>query len=182
MKTWKKNEPITKSNEDVSEEVIKTITETSNNNNKALENLNKKLLETVKDRGILASYLSSPLSKITNPEYTSQYKLVRVSNRVDDLLIHNTIPITLHDNLLTFRDTGKVFELKGDLLRMITNKKFNVDLASLEDKKFLHDIAKEMNFDLKALGNKSTHHRTLMKLFKSPAIMASGISKKILII
>ena len=37
--------------------------------------------------------------------------------------------------MLTFRDTNKQFELKGDLLEMITNSKFNVDLASLADKK-----------------------------------------------
>ena len=33
--------------------------------------------------------------------------------------------------MLTFRDTNKQFELKGDLLEMITKSKFNVDLASL---------------------------------------------------
>ena len=59
-------EPVTKSNKDVSEEVTKTITETSKNNNKPLENFNNKLLEIMIDRGILASYLMSPLSKITN--------------------------------------------------------------------------------------------------------------------
>ena len=36
---------ITKSIKDVSEEVTKTITETSNNNNRAIENLNNKLRE-----------------------------------------------------------------------------------------------------------------------------------------
>ena len=29
------------------------------------------------DRGIKASYLMSPLSKITNPEHTSQFKLMK---------------------------------------------------------------------------------------------------------
>ena len=74
------------------------------------------------DRGVLATSLMSLLSNITNPENTTQFKLVKdsSSNRVNDLLIHNSIPITLHDNLLTFRDTGKEFELKGDLLEMIT--------------------------------------------------------------
>ena len=49
------------------------------------------------------------LSKITNPESTSQFKIVKDhnSNRIGDLLIKNTIPIKLHDNLLTFRHTGK---------------------------------------------------------------------------
>ena len=59
---------------------------------------------------------------------------------------------------------------------MITNKNYNVDLTSLQDKKLLYDFAKELNFDLKAQGNKSTRDRTLIKLLKSPPIMASGIS------
>ena len=76
--------------------------------------------------------------------------------------------------MLTFRETGKEFELKGDLLKMITNKNYNVDLASLSDKKLMYDFAKEMNFDTKALGNKSTRGRTLIKLLKSPGLMVSG--------
>ena len=51
------------------------------------------------------------------------------------MLIQNSIPVTFFNNLLFFRDTGKEFELKGDLLKKITNKNYNVDLASLQDKK-----------------------------------------------
>ena len=100
-------EPITKSLENTSEN-IKTITETSVKNNKALENLNNKLLEIMNDRGILATYLMSPLYKITNPENSTQFKLVKDSNsnRVNDLKIHNSIPITLYGNMLTFRETN----------------------------------------------------------------------------
>ena len=59
---------------------------------------------------------------------------------------------------------------------MITNKNYNVDLASLADKKLLYDFAKEMNYDVKAPGNKSTRERTLIKLLNSPAVMSFGIS------
>ena len=130
------------------------------------------------DRGILASYLMSPLSKTTNPESSSQSKLVKdpSSNRVNDLKIHNSIPITLYGNILTFRDTGKDFELTGDLLEMIPNKNYNVDLASLQDKKQMYDFAKEMNFDLKAVGKKSTRDRTLINLLKSPGLVVSASS------
>ena len=125
----------------------------------------------------------SPLSKITNPENSSQFKLVKDhnSNRVNDLLIKNTIPRTLYNNLLTFRDTNKVFELKGNLLKMITNNNYNVDLASLSDKKLLNDFAKEMIFDITAPGRKSTRDRTLTKLPNSPGLIASasGVSKTI---
>ena len=131
------------------------------------------------DRGIIASYLLSPLAKIFNPENTTQFKLTNdsTSDRVNDLKINNSIPITLYNNILTFRNTGKEIVLKGNLLKMITNKNYNVDHGSLSDKKLLYDFAKEMHFDTKALGNKSTRDRTLIKLLKSPAIMASGVSK-----
>ena len=97
------------------------------------------------DKDILATYLMSPLSKIFSPENTTQFKLVKDhnSNRVNDLLIKNTIPITLHENLLTFQDTAKVFELKGDLLKMITNKNYNIDHASLSDKKLMDDFQRK---------------------------------------
>ena len=176
-------EPVTKSLEKTSESLTKAITESSKENNLALDNINNKLLEIMNDRGILATYLMSPLSKTTNPENSSQFKLVNDpnSNRVNDLKINKTIPITLYGNMLTFRDTNKQFELKGDLLEMITNSKFNVDLASLQDKKLMYDFAKEMHFDQKAVGKKSTRDRTLIKLLKSPGLMvsASGVSKTI---
>ena len=176
-------EPVTKSLESTSENLTKTLTETSIKNNLAIENINNNLLEIMNDRGILATYLMSPLSRITNPENSSQFKLVKdsSSNRVNDLKINNTIPITLYGNMLTFRDTNKQFELKGDLLEMITNGKFNVDLASLSDKKLMYDFAKEMHFDPKASGNKSTRDRKLIKLLNSPGLIvsASGISKTI---
>ena len=47
-------EPVTKSLENTSENLTKAITESSKENNLALENLNNKLLEIMKDRGILA--------------------------------------------------------------------------------------------------------------------------------
>ena len=78
--------------------------------------------------------------------------------------------------MLTFRDIGKDFELKGGLLKMITNKNYNVDLASLADKKLMYDSAKEMQFDVRGKGIKYSRHSTLIKLLKSPAIMAGGIT------
>ena len=101
-------EPVTNSLEQTSQDITKTITESSITNNKAKENLNNKLLEIMNDRGILATHLMSPLSKITNPEKTSQFIIEKDhnSNRVNDLLMKNKIPITLYGNTLTFRDTN----------------------------------------------------------------------------
>ena len=90
-------EPVFKTIKNVSEDVIKTMILPSKENNKALEVLNNKLLKIMNDRGILASYLMSLLSKITNLEKTSQFKLAKDSNSntVTDFLIHNSKPITL---------------------------------------------------------------------------------------
>ena len=76
--------------------------------------------------------------------------------------------------MLTFPDTGKEFEIKGNFLKMITNKNDNLDIASLSDKKLKYDFAKEMNFDVGGQGRKSTRDRSLINLLKSPAIKASG--------
>ena len=62
---------------------------TSKESNLALENLNNKLLEIMIDRGVLASYLLSPLPKIANLEKSTHFNLVKDhnSNKVIDLLI-----------------------------------------------------------------------------------------------
>ena len=178
-------EPVTKSSQDVSEEVTKTITEISIKNDEAIENLSNKFLEITTDRGKIATYLMTPLSKVTNLENYRQFKLVKDHNwnRVTDLLIRNTIPITLHDKLLTFPDTNKVFELKGDLLKLITNKNYNVDLASLADNKLMYNFAKEMQFNVRGKGRESTRDRTLINLLKSPGLIvsASDVSKTIVL-
>ena len=79
---------------------------TSEENNKAQEKLSNKLLEIAINRGMIAFYLLSPLSKIISLENTSQFKLVidSTSKRVNGLLRHNSIPVTLYDNWLTFRE------------------------------------------------------------------------------
>ena len=64
--------------------------------------------------------------------------------------------------MLTFRYRGKEIELKEDLLETITNKNYNVDLASLSEKKVMYDFAKEMNFHLKAQGSKSIRDKTFI--------------------
>ena len=61
---------------------------TSKEDSEALSNLNDKLLEIMNERGILAAYVLSSLSKITVYENASQFKLIREpnSNRVNDLV------------------------------------------------------------------------------------------------
>ena len=62
-------------------------------------------------------------------------------------MIKKTIPVTLHDILSTLRDTAEKFELEGELLKMITNKNFNIDLANLSNKKLIFQFARKIYFD-----------------------------------
>ena len=62
--------------------------------------------------------------------------------------------------MITFCDTNKKFQLNGDLLKLITNKNYNVDLAKLSAKKVKFDFAKGMYFEGKTLENKSTRDKS----------------------
>ena len=64
---------------------------------------------------------------------------------------------------------------------MITNKNYNVDLACLSDKKSMYNFAKEMNFDVRVVGNRFTRDRTRIKFLRSPGLKLSapGLSIKI---
>ena len=129
-------ESIANTIKDVSQDVTETMTESSKKNNEALAKSNDKLAEIMKDSGVLASYWLLSLFKVTNPEHTSQFKLVKDpdSNRVKDLLINRIKPVTPYGNLLTLSDADKKFELEGDALKMITNKNYKIALAKLRDK------------------------------------------------
>ena len=50
-------EPVTKSLENTSQDITKTITETSIKNNQVIEDINNKLLEIMNARGILATHM-----------------------------------------------------------------------------------------------------------------------------
>ena len=143
--------------------------------------MNQKILEILNDRGIITQGLLSPLSEITNPEQSSQFKLVKdpQSNGVIDLLINKTIAVTLYNNLFTFRDIDKKFKKQGDLLNMITNKNSKSDPANSSDQTILYELPKEMYFDEKALGDKFTGDKSLITLLESPAIMARSLKESI---
>ena len=96
---------------------------------------------------------------------------------MNDFLIHGNIPVTLFSNMITFRYSNKSFRLEVDLLKVVTNYKFNADHSSPQDKKLIYEFAKEMNYDTKSTGRPSTRHTSIIKILESPAILASGISK-----
>ena len=175
--------PMTDVIKSTSENITKTLTENSINNNKAIENLNEKTLELMDEKGMIAPYLISSLSNVFNLENKSQFRLRKDPNstKINDFLIHRGIPVTLFSNMITFRDSNKSFKLEGDLLKLITNHKFNAGHSSLQDKKLIYEFAKEMNYDTKSPGRPSIRHDSVVKILNSPAIMASGVSNIIIL-
>ena len=170
-------EPVTKSLQNTSQDVTKTLAEISNNNKKAIENLNEKILELMNDKCMITTYLASSLVNLFKPENKSQFRLKKDLNspKMNDFLINKGIPVTLVSNLLIFRDSNKPFKLEGDILETITNYDFNVDHSNQKDRKLIYEFAQEMNFNIKEKRNKSDRDKSIIRLLKSPAIMASGV-------
>ena len=175
----KVSEPLTDTLKKTSENITKTITENSIINNKAISDLNEKILELMNDKGMIAPYLTTSLVEVFKKDNKSQFRLRKDNNstKMNNFLIHGTIPVTIFSNMITFRDSKKSFRLEEDLLKLITNHKFNADHSSPQDKKLIYEFAKEMNYDAKSTGRPSTRHTSIIKILESPAIMASGISK-----
>ena len=175
--------PMTDELKNTSEKITRTLTENSINNNKAIENLNEKILEMMDEKGMIASYLASSLVEVFKKDIKSQFRLRKDpdSTTLDDFLIHGKIPVTICSNMITFRDTDKTFRLEGDLLKVITSHKFNVDHSNQQDRKIIYKFAKEMNYDTKSTGRPSVRHNSMIRLLDQPAIMASGISKTLIL-
>ena len=175
--------PMTDELKNSSEKITRTLTENSINNNKAIENLNEKILELMDEKGMIASYLASSLVEVFKKDNKSQFRLRKDPNstKMNDFLIHGKIPVTIFSNMITFRDTDKTFRLEGDLLKVRLNHKFNIDHSNQQDRKIIYQFAKEMNYDIKSIGRPSTRHNSMIRLLDQPAIMASGISKTIIL-
>ena len=172
-------EPLSNTLKKTSENITKSITEISINNNKTIENLNEKILELMNDKGMIAPFLASSLVEVFKSDNKSQFSLRKDpdSTKMNDFLIHGKIPVTIFSNMIIFRDSNKTFKLEGDLLKVLTNHKFNVDHSNQQDRKIIYEFAKEMNYDIKSTGRPSVRHNSMIRLLDKPAIMASGVSK-----
>ena len=135
------------------------------------------------DKGLIAPYLTSSIVEVFKKDNKSQFRLGKDPNstKMNDFLIHGTVPVTIFSNMMTFRDSNKSFRLEGDLLKVITNCKFNVDHSNQQDRNLIYEFAKEMNYDTKSVGRPSVRHDSMVRLLNQPAIMASGISNIIIL-
>ena len=123
-------------------------------------------------------YLAFSLVNLFKPENTSQFKLKKYSNsiKMDDILINTKIPVTLYSKILIFRDSKKSFNLGGDLSKTLTNHILIVTPSIPQYQELSYEFGKEMKINIKQVRRKSSREKSLMKLLKSAAIMASGFS------
>ena len=130
---------------------------------------------------MIAPYLTSSLVNLFTPENKSQFRLRKDPNstKMNDFLIHRSIPVTLFSNMLLFRDSNKSFKLEGDLLKLKTNYKVDADHSSPQDNKLIYEFTKEMNYDTKSTGRPSIRHNSIIKIHGSPAVLASGVKTTI---
>ena len=132
-------EPVTNKLKKTSENITKTITETSIKNNKAIPDLNEKVLELVKHDAMIAQNLATSLVELIKSENKSQIRLRKDPNssKLNDFLIHRNIPVTIFSNMITFRESTETSILEGDLLKVITNYTISIDHSSPQDKKLI---------------------------------------------
>ena len=130
---------------------------------------------------MIAPCLASSFVNLFETENKSQSRLIKDLNstKLNDFLINTSVPVTLYSNMLTFRDTNRSFKLDGGLLETMTNYDFKVDHSNQHDRKVIYEFGKEMNFNNKQKERKRNRDKTLIKLPKSPSIMASGFSNTI---
>ena len=170
-------EPLTNTIKNVSENISKTLTESSINNNKAIENLNEQVLESTKDKGLIDSSILEVIK-----DSTGQFRLIKdpKSTNTNDFLINENIPVTIFNDMLTFRDTNKIFKLEGDLLEVMSNNKFNVDRSNQQNREIIREFAKEMKYNtVKNKGRPPVRHKSIMRLLNQPPTTASGVTKTI---
>ena len=172
-------EPVTKTIKNVSENISKTLTESSINKNKAIENLNEKVLESKNDKGLI----DSSILEVLKSDNKGQFRLTKDPNstKPNDLLINEKVPVTIFNNMLTFRDTNKVFILEGDLYKVITDYKFNVDNSNKQNRQIIYEFGKEMKYKLKNKGRPSIRHNSMIRLLNQSPITASGFTKTIIL-
>ena len=120
-------------------ETIRPIGLVSKDNIEATVDLNGKKLESLTNNCKRLLYLAKCSSNLTSLEERNQVRLLvdPRSDKVNDVMKSNTVPVSIYDKLITFEDSNKErLEVNGDLLEKITKYAFNVgSIQKGKDKK-----------------------------------------------
>ena len=115
-----------------------------------------------------------PIAKFLLPTNQSQFRLR------DDLdsakwndFVMNGEKVTIYDDKLVFKTSGKIFTLRGDVLKMITDYKFIT--TDSRDAKLIIDFMEEMHFDIHPRGKSLVDKNLTYSCFIKRSILASGL-------
>ena len=99
--------------------------------------------------GLIDSSLITPIAKIVVPTNKDQFRLyddLDCDNWSDYVMIVGKI--TLYDDKLAFKNNGKNFTLRENVLRMITEYEFKTTAS--RDAKLIINFVDEIRFDIHA--------------------------------
>ena len=99
------------------------------------------------------------------------------SKNMIDFLKNGGIPVSLNSKMFNFRDSNKSFKLDVDLLDTKKIYDFNVTHSNPKNQKLVYEFGKETNYNFRQKGRKSNRDKSLIRILKSPAIMASETAK-----
>ena len=167
-------EPITKAVTDINQNLF----EETKSKTKAIEELDDlsvhlKTFQLMNKNGVIDSSFIRPISKFLVPESKSHFRLKDDTDSDDwnDYTMRGE-KFTIYDDKLVFKNSGKIFTLRSDVLKMIINYKLKT--TDSPDAKLVILIMDEMYFDIPSLG-KSLRDRNLIKnCIKKRAILVSG--------
>ena len=79
--------------------------------------------------------------------------------------------VTIYDDKLVFEKSGKMFTLKGDVLKVITE--YNFKITDSPDAKQNINFMDQMHFDIRSRGKCSRDRNLIKNYFNKTAILAS---------
>ena len=82
--------------------------------------------------------------------------------------------VTKYDDKVVFQNTGKIFTLRGDVLKMITDYIFIT--ADSPDAKLIIDIIDEMHFDIRSRGKTLRDRNLIINHINKKTFIASGFT------
>ena len=156
-------EPITKADTDSNQNLL----EEANSTKKAIaaldeSNIHAKVLELMSKNGVVHPSLMRAIAKPLVSSNKSQFWLYDVpdSNNWNHFEMKGE-KLTIYDNKVIFENSGKIFTLRGDVLKMVAD--YNFDTTNSPDAKLINDLMVEMHVAKHSRG-KSLRDRNLKKI------------------
>ena len=139
-------------------------------------NVHVKILELLNKNGIIQWSLITPKEKLLVLTNGSQFRLYHDpdSDKWNDLVM-NGEKVTKYDDKIFFKNSGKIFALRGDVLKLNTDDKFNT--TNSPDGKPIIEFMDEIRFDVHARGKNLRDKNLIKSNFQKSASLASWLKR-----